>query len=349
MFVAQPEHGADQSDRDPSTRVCRMFATSRPAFHTLCRVAVASLVAAALWSPMSPTKAAAKANELIPASRATGVPTDTQLLIKFDEIMKAENGNITVWRVPIVVTPATTGAQIKASVPVKHDEINVDQSSKWVTTDFPKVNMGDKLPDGSSRQPAGEAARWVRITIKALLPNTSYFVLIDSTAFQTASTGERFSVESETTWLFTTGSGPSSGATTTVPGATTTTVPSATCPGITFPGRAPRWRIDATQAQFSNKALACSISLITRSKLVAVAIANTGTLANSTVASYSVKATRIGGSFLTKPVSIVAGPSVQRTQFRPLKTGSWTITVTALGPTGAVVAEWTSAAFPVRP
>ncbi|NBP49944.1 MAG: hypothetical protein EBU70_01940 [Actinobacteria bacterium] len=61
------------------------------------------------------------------------------------------------------------------------------------------------------------------------------------------------------------------------------------------------------------------------------------------------KASRIGGSFLTNPVTPIAGPSVQRTQFSPLKTGSWTITVTALGPTGAVVAEWTSAAFPVRP
>lgn len=328
-----------------------MSAPLRPAYRSICRAAAASLLAAALWAPAAPAGAAAKANELIPATRATGVPTDTQLLIKFDEVMKAENGNITVWRVPIAVTSATTGAQIKASGPVKHDEINVDQSSKWVTTDFPKVNMGDKLPDGSSRQSAGEAARWVRITIKALAPNTSYFVTIDTNAFQCAvACGGTFSIESETTWLFTTGAGPGTGATTTtVPGATTTTVPAAVCPGITFPGRAPRQRIDATQSQFSNKALACSVSLITRSKLIAVAIASSGSLANPTVASYSVKASRIGGSFLTKPVSLVAGPSVQRTQFSPLKTGSWTITVTALGPTGAVVAEWTSAAFPVRP
>lgn len=328
-----------------------MFASSRPAFRILCRVAVASVVAAVLWSPTSPVDAAAKANELYPVSRATGVPTDTQLLIKFDEIMKAENGNITVWRIPIAVTSATTGAQIKASGPVKHDEINVDQSSKWVTTDFPKVNMGDKLPDGTSRQAAGEAARWVRITIKSLLPNTSYFVTIDSSAFQCAvACGGTFSIESETTWLFTTGAGPSGGTTTTtVPGTTTTTLPAATCPGITFPGRAPRQRIDAVQSQFSNKALACSVSLITRSKLIAVAIASSGTISNPTVASYTVKAARIGGSFLTNPVPLVTGPSVQRTQFSPLKTGSWTVTVTALGPTGAVVAEWTSAAFPVRP
>ena len=328
-----------------------MSAPLRPWFRTLCRVAAASMVAGALWAPAAPAGAAAKANELFPATRATGVPTDTQLLIKFDEIMKAENGNLTVWRVPIAVTSATTATQIKASNPVKHDEINVDQSSKWVTTDFPKVNMGDKLPDGTSNRPSSEAARWVRITIKPLMANTSYFVTIDSNAFQCAvACGGTFSIESETSWLFTTGSGPGASATTTtVPGVTTTTAPAAVCPGITFPGRAPRQRIDAAQTQFSNKALACSVSLITRSKLIAVAIASSGTIANPSVASYTVKATRIGGSFLTKPVPLVAGPSVQRTQFSPLKTGSWTITVTALGPTGAVVAEWTSAAFPVRP
>lgn len=328
-----------------------MSAPLRPWFRTFCRAAAASVAATALWAPAAPAGAAAKANELFPATRATGVPTDTQLLIKFDEVMKAENGNLTVWRVPIAVTPATTATQIKASNPVKHDEINVDQSSKWLTTDFPKVNMGDKLPDGTSNRPSSEAARWVRITIKPLMANTSYFVTIDSNAFQCAvACGGTFSIESETSWLFTTGAGPSTAATTTtVPGVTTTTVPAAVCPGITFPGRAPRQRIDAPQSQFSNKALACSIGLITRSKLIAVAIASSGTLANPTVASYTVKATRIGGSFLTKPVPLVAGPSVQRTQFGPLKTGSWTITVTALGPTGAVVAEWTSAAFPVRP
>ena len=54
----------------------------------------------------------------------------------------------------------------------------------------PKVNMGDKRVDGTSRQVASEAARYVRITIKALQANTSYFIRIDSGAFTTASTGD---------------------------------------------------------------------------------------------------------------------------------------------------------------
>ena len=314
--------------------------------------AAGAVAIASFASPAPVVRAAAKHNVLSPAPNATGVPIDTDLLIKFDEPMKAENANISVWKVNFAVTAATTASQIKANSS-KIEEFNVDQNSKWdVSKDppvAPKVNMGDKRVDGTSRQVASEAARYVRITIKALQANTSYFIRIDSGAFTTASTGEAYGIESETTWLFTTGTSTSSGVTTTVPGATTVPAPAATCPGITFPGRAPRQRIDAVQTQFANKALACSISLITRSKLIAVAISSSGTLANSTVASYTVKASRIGGSFLTKPVTPIAGPSVQRTQFSPLKTGSWTITVTALGPTGAVVAEWTSAAFPVRP
>lgn len=333
-----------------------MLSRSPRLLGALLAAASGLVVAGVAVLPVPSVHAAAKHNVLFPTPGSTGVPIDTELLIKFDEVMKAENANISVWKVNFQVTSATTAAQIKANSS-KIEEFNVDQNSKWdITKDPPvppKVNMGDKRVDGTSRQPASEAARYVRITIKKLEANVSYFIRIDSGAFTTASTGEAYGIESETTWLFTTGTGSTGGSVaTTVPGATTTTTtsaPAVACPGITFPGRAPRQRIDAAQTQFTSKALACSISLITRSKLIAVAVAGTGTLANPTVTSYTVKATRIGGSFLTKPVTPVAGPSVQRTQFTPLKTGSWTVTVTALGPTGAVVAEWTSAAFPVRP
>lgn len=285
---------------------------------------------------------------LSPANQATNVPLDTQLVIKFDEIMKANTGKIEIYEVTIPVTASTTAFQLKNGSK-KIESIDAGPGSLWTLDSsgqpvWPKVNMGDKRSDGSQlpRSDGSNPDRWVRITINPLKANTWYYVLIDETVFTTASTGERYAIQTETTWMFSTGAG----LTTTVP---TTASPSSTCPGITFPGRAPRQRIDAAQSQFSTKALACSVSVITRSKLIGVAIASSGTAANPTVASYTVKATRIGGSFLTKPVPLVAGPSVQRTQFTPLKTGSWTVTVTALGPTGAVVAEWTSAAFPVQP
>lgn len=309
------------------------------------------VVAAVAVLPAPMVRAKAVANMLSPASGATNVPTDTQLVIKFDEVMRANSGKIKVFEVKIPVTKDTTAAQLKAGS-TEVEAIDVATGSLWSLDSsgqpvWPKVNMGDKRADGTSlpRSDGSDPARWVRITINTLKANAWYFVMVEETAFTTISTGERFSIQTETTWLFSTGSG----STTTVPTATSSTLPAASCPGITFPGRAPRQRIDAVQTQFANKALACSISLITRSKLIAVAISSSGTLANPTVASYTVKASRIGGSFLTKPVTPIAGPSVQRTQFSPLKTGSWTITVTALGPTGAVVAEWTSAAFPVRP
>jgi len=313
-------------------------------------IAVAVGFCAGLFGlPMPKVEAKAAANLLSPANQSSNVPLNAQLVIKFDEVMKANAGKIDVFEVTIPVSSSTTAAQIKAGSK-KVESIDVASGSLWTLDSsgqpvWPKVNMGDKRGDGTSlpRSDGSDPARWVRITINPLKSNTWYYILIDETAFTTASTGERFSIQTETTWMFSTGAG-----TTTVPGVTTT-VPAAACPGITFPGRAPRQRIDAAQTQFSSKSLACSIGVITRSKLIAVAIASSGTIANPSVASYTVKATRIGGSFLTKPVPLVAGPSVQRTQFSPLKTGSWTITVTALGPTGAVVAEWTSAAFPVRP
>lgn len=276
--------------------------------------------------------------------------------MKFDEVMKAESGYVSIFEVQIKVNVSDTSINLSdvikksSPAPVLLEKINVKEDSIWRSATPPKINMGDKRSDGTQlpRSDGSDPNKWVRITpSKSFKANTTYYVLMDSGAFKTVG-GASFSMENEATWIFTTGTGSSS--VTTIPGATTTVpVPAATCPGITFPGRAPRQRIDAVQSQFANKALACSISLITRSKLIAVAISSSGTLANPTVASYTVRASRIGGSFLTKPVSLIAGPSVQRTQFSPLKTGSWTVTVTALGPTGAVVAEWTSAAFPVRP
>lgn len=316
-------------------------------------------------SPTPTVLAKAQATTLLPAPGSTGVPTNTDLLMKFDEVMKAEDGNISIWKVNFPVTGSTTAAQIKANT-TKVEEFKIELSSKWdLSTNPPlppKVNMGDKKVDGTSRQAASEADRWVRITINPLAANTSYYVRIETGVFETAGlsgdgtpAGTLYGIESETTWLFTTGAGPTTttttapGATTTLPSVTTTVPVAATCQNIVFPGRAPRLRLDATQSQFSSKSLACSIGVITRSKLIAVAVSSAGTISNSSVTSYTVKAARIGGSFVSKPLTPVAGSSVQRTQFGPLKTGSWTVTVTGIGPTGAVVAEWTSAAFRVSP
>ncbi|NBP50625.1 MAG: hypothetical protein EBU70_05465, partial [Actinobacteria bacterium] len=88
------------------------------------------VVAAVAVLPAPMVRAKAVANMLSPANGATSVPTDIQLVIKFDEVMKANSGKIKVFQVKIPVTKDTTAAQLKAAS-TEVESIDVGTGSLW--------------------------------------------------------------------------------------------------------------------------------------------------------------------------------------------------------------------------
>jgi methionine-rich copper-binding protein CopC len=123
-----------------------------------------------------------------PATLATGVAVDANIVLTFSEAVSAESGQIKI---------------VKFSDQSVFESIRVSDSSK-VSLNGAVVTIN---PTGT------------------LAPNTRYAVLIDGTAFDSVSTDQDFAaIESEGTLNFTTAATSTSSTTTTTVAATTTTV-----------------------------------------------------------------------------------------------------------------------------
>lgn len=143
---------------------------------------------AILTAGLSPARAAAPTiSSTTPATLATGVAVDANIVIKFSEAVSAESGQITIYRF---------------SDKSVFETIRVSDNSK-VTMSGTDVTIN----------PSGTFANATR-----------YYVLIDSTAFESVSTNDSFGgITSEGTLNFTTVA-----ATTTTTSSTTTVAPTTT-------------------------------------------------------------------------------------------------------------------------
>jgi len=287
------------------------------------RIFAALSVALASVAIVAPQVSASPfATTVAPTNGATGVSTTTDLVIVFNETMKAETGDIKV---------------VRFADKVVVESIRVGESSK--------VLMGGAT-----------------VTIKrsvVLAANTRYSIQIDPGAFKSVADNKSFGIESDGTWTFTTAAAGVT-TTTTLPGATTTTTiaSSTTVPtgnvASTRPGCRPvgfagqvRSILAAADAGLPNLAFACSAHVAVRARSINVAVSTLGATANAEVASYTVRIDRIGGRFVAKQLRARPAAGILRTQFGPLLTGRWTVTITALSPAGATVGTWISPEFSI--
>lgn len=106
--------------------------------------------------------------------------------------------------------------------------------------------------------------------------------------------------------------------------------------------------LQAVDSELPSLDFACSVHIGIKNAGIAVAISVLGTTANSNVARYSVTARRVGAGSVTKNIAVRPPAQVLRRQFRPLRAGTWLVTVTALAPNGTSVGTWTSDAFTIN-
>lgn len=287
------------------------------------RIVAALAVALASVVIVAPTASAAPyATTVAPTNGATNVATNTDLVIVFNETVKAETGDIKI---------------VRFSDKVVVESIRVGEASKVVM---------------------GGATVTIRRSV-VLAANTRYSIQIDPGAFKAVADNKSFGIESDGTWTFTTAAAGTT-TTTTLPGATTTTVPATSttvptgnvastrpgCRAVGFAGQV-RTVLAAADAQLPSLTFACSTHVAVRARSITVGVSTLGTTANAEVASYTVRIDRIGGRFVTKTLSARPAAGVLRTQFGPLLSGRWTVTITALSPTGTSVGTWISPEFTI--
>jgi hypothetical protein len=119
------------------------------------------------------------------------------------------------------------------------------------------------------------------------------------------------------------------------------------CRPVTFAANANK-TLQAVDAELPNLDFACSVHIGIKNAGIAVAISVLGTTANPKVARYSVTARRVGAGSVTKNIAVRPPAQVLRRQFRPLRAGTWVVSITALAPNGTSVGTWTSDAFTVN-
>lgn len=106
--------------------------------------------------------------------------------------------------------------------------------------------------------------------------------------------------------------------------------------------------LQAVDSELPNLDFACSVHIGVKNAGIAVAVSTLGATVNPAVARYSVTARRVGAGSVTKNIAVRPPAQVLRRQFRPLRAGTWLVTITALAPNGTSVGTWTSDAFTIN-
>lgn len=106
--------------------------------------------------------------------------------------------------------------------------------------------------------------------------------------------------------------------------------------------------LQAVDSELPSLDFACSVHIGVKNAGIAVAISTLGSTSNPAVARYSVTARRVGAGSVTKNIAVRPPAQVLRRQFRPLRAGTWLVTITALAPNGTSVGTWTSDAFTIN-
>lgn len=119
------------------------------------------------------------------------------------------------------------------------------------------------------------------------------------------------------------------------------------CRPVTF-ARTITKTLQAVDAELPSLDFACSVHVGIKNAGIAVAVSVLGTTTNPAVARYSVTARRVGAGSVTKNIAVRPPAQVLRRQFRPLRAGTWLVTITALAPNGTSVGTWTSEAFTIN-
>ena len=119
------------------------------------------------------------------------------------------------------------------------------------------------------------------------------------------------------------------------------------CLPVSFAGNVIK-TIQAVDNELPSLNFACSVHIAVRPGALTVAISSLGTAVNAGVASYTVTARRVGAGSVNKQAVVRSSAQLLRRQFRPLRGGTWVVTITALAPNGTTVGVWTSDAFVVK-
>lgn len=119
------------------------------------------------------------------------------------------------------------------------------------------------------------------------------------------------------------------------------------CRPVSFAGNINK-TIQAVDNELPSLNFACSVHLAVRPGAITAAVSSLGLLANPEVARYAMTARRVGAGSVNKTAVVKSAAQVFRRQFRPLRPGTWVVTVTAIAPNGSTVGVWTSDAFVVN-
>jgi hypothetical protein len=119
------------------------------------------------------------------------------------------------------------------------------------------------------------------------------------------------------------------------------------CRAVSFAGNVQK-TLQAVDSELPSLNFACSVHVAVRPGAITVAISSLGTVSNGTVVRYGITARRVGAGSVNKSAVVRAGQHILRRQFRPLRSGTWVVTITAIAPNGSTAATWTSDAFVVN-
>lgn len=119
------------------------------------------------------------------------------------------------------------------------------------------------------------------------------------------------------------------------------------CRAVSFRGNVTK-TVQAVDSELPSLNFACSVHVAVRPGAITVAVSSLGTVSNGAVVRYGITARRVGAGSVNKNAVVKPGPHILRRQYRPLRSGTWVVTVTAIAPNGSTAATWTSDAFVVN-